>query len=120
MENFKNHTNAPAVVMPANEQGRAADGAVDKGYALKEFCEFRDLQPSARDVMFFDAGFMQRQSLPDAGLDSQKLVRAFDDGWHMCTKWAKRDDLLSDMGSRPYTEGRDICLAAIATSKATS
>jgi hypothetical protein len=49
-----------------------------------------------------------------------QLTRAFDDGWHFCTKWANRDDLLSDMGSRPYTEGREICIAAILSTSAVS
>lgn len=59
-------------------------------------------------------------ALPAAGLDSQELARAFDDGWRFCTKWAKRDDLLADMDSNPYTEGRAVCLAAIDTGKGKS
>lgn len=59
-------------------------------------------------------------SAPPAGEvqgDASQLIQAFDDGWRFCTKWANRDDLVADMDSKPYTEGRGICLAAITASK---
>lgn len=66
-------------------------------------------QDAEPDSVHLDSG-------ASGGVHAQ-LSRVFDDGWRLCTKWANRDDLLADMGSKPYTEGREICIAAILSSE---
>ena len=65
----------------------------------------------------FALAWLDRESKTAAGVqgDAARLEQAFDDGWRFCAKWARRDDLAADIGSKPYTEGRSICLAAIAS-----
>ena len=42
-----------------------------------------------------------------------RLVGAYGLGWAECARWAERDDLAFDTGSKAYTEARDRLLASL-------
>lgn len=54
----------------------------------------------------------QTQDAKDARIEA-----AFDEGWKMCADWAIRDDLLADMPSHAYKDGRERRIAAILASE---
>jgi hypothetical protein len=59
----------------------------------------KNLEPPASSVR----GNKLTPTAPDRASD-------FECGWRVCASWAKRDDLLADIGSPAYVEERDAAL----------
>ena len=88
-------------------------------------------QPTSHDVMDYltqrgEAAYCSCDkckaffSAPHPSPAPQAAGAAFDDGWRLCAKWAKRDDLLADMDSPAFSDAKVICLAAIEAGRAGS